>query len=152
VRAASIFIVKAFNRHTTSKKLSLPHNSPSSQKQPPLIPSTRSSLSKNQPALFEQTMSKLKPLSVHMASFGNSSSDSGMAVLDRTTALQAQRTSAISGAIPVFGPPLPGTGFETLPPLAILFKPFQFLRFLSLKSVGLGFNCIPFHSGWKLVE
>ena len=75
-----------------------------------------------------------------------------MAALDRTTALQAQQTFAISGAIPIFGPALPGTGFETLSPLAILFKPFQFLRSLSLKSVGLGFNCIPFHSGWKLVE
>ena len=93
-----------------------------------------------------------KPLSVHMASIGNSSSDSSMAALDRTTALQAWRTSAISGVISVFGPALPGTGFETLPPIAILFKPFQCLRSLSLKSVRLGFNCIPFHSGWELVE
>jgi len=47
---------------------------------------------------------------------------------------------------------LPGTGFENPHPLAILFKSFQFLKFMDLKSVGLGLNCVPFHSGWELVE
>ena len=47
---------------------------------------------------------------------------------------------------------LPGTGFENPPPLAILFKPFQFLKSLGLNSVGLGLDCIPFHSGWELVK
>ena len=45
-----------------------------------------------------------------------------------------------------------GKGFKTLPPLAILFKLFQFLKSLGLKSVGLGLECMPFHSGWELVE
>ena len=45
-----------------------------------------------------------------------------------------------------------GTRFETLPPLAISFKPFQFLKSLGLNSIGLGFDCVPFHSGWELVE
>ena len=45
-----------------------------------------------------------------------------------------------------------GIGFETLPPLAVLFKPFQFLRSLGLKSVGLELGCVSFHSGWELVK
>ena len=45
-----------------------------------------------------------------------------------------------------------GTRFETLPPLAISFKPYQFLKSLSLNSVGLGLACVPFHSRWELVE
>ena len=45
-----------------------------------------------------------------------------------------------------------GNRFETLPPLAILFKPFQFLKCLGLNSVGLGLDCVPFHCGWELVE
>ena len=45
-----------------------------------------------------------------------------------------------------------GTRFETLPPLAILLKLFQFLKSLGLKSVGLELGCVPFHSGWELVE
>ena len=47
---------------------------------------------------------------------------------------------------------LPGAWFETLPPLAISFKPFQFLKSLGWNSVGLGLECVPFHSGWELVE
>ena len=38
----------------------------------------------------------------------------------------------------------------SLPPLAILFKPFQFLTSVCLKSVGLGLDSVPFHSGWEL--
>jgi len=47
---------------------------------------------------------------------------------------------------------LPGTGFENPPPLAISFKPFQLLKCLGLSLVGLGLGCVPFHSGWALVE
>lgn len=53
---------------------------------------------------------------------------------------------------PVFGPALPGTGFEILPPLSIVNKPFHYLKSICLKSVGLGFDCVPFHAGWELVE
>ena len=52
---------------------------------------------------------------------------------------------------PGFGPALPGTGFETLPPLAIPSNLFKLLKSLGLNSVGLGLACIPFHSGWELV-
>ena len=45
-----------------------------------------------------------------------------------------------------------GTGFENPPPLAISFKPFQFLKCLGLKLVGQGLESMPFHSGWALVE
>jgi len=99
--------------------------------------------------LIEQTLSKPKPLSVHMVSFGNSRSTSGMVALTRSPARQA---SAISGAIPAFGPALPGTGFETLPPLAISTNLFKFLKGMGLDSVGLGLDCVPFHSGWELVK
>jgi len=39
------------------------------------------------------------------------------------------------------------TGFETLPPRSIVYKPFQFLKSICLKSVGLGFDYVPFHAG-----
>jgi len=78
---------------------------------------------------------------------GNSSTISGMSATSKALALQVQQSSAATSAISAFGPTLPGTGFETLPPLAILFKPFQFLKSLCLKSVGLGFDSIPFHAG-----
>jgi len=87
-----------------------------------------------------------------MAFFGKSSSDSGMAALTKSSALQARKGFESSDAILLLGLTLPGTGFETLPPLAILFKPFQFLKCLGLNSVGLGLDCIPFHYGWELVE
>ena len=47
---------------------------------------------------------------------------------------------------------LPGTGFETLPSLEIPTNLLKFLKSLSLNSVGLGLECVPFHSGWELVE
>ena len=75
-----------------------------------------------------------------------------MATLDKSKALPARWVSENSGKLPVLGAALPGTGFKILPPLAISFKPFQFLKSLSLKSVRLGFNCVPFHSGWEFVE
>jgi len=42
-------------------------------------------------------------------------------------------------------------GFENLPPLAISSTPFQFLKSLDLKSVGLGLESV-LHFGWDLVE
>jgi len=67
-------------------------------------------------------------------------------------ALQVWWSSALTGSLPAFGPALPGTGFETLPPLAISTGLFKFLRCLGLSSVGLGLECVPFHAGWVLVE
>jgi len=86
-----------------------------------------------------------------MASVGNSSFNSGMATSGKSSALQARRGSVIFGASPAFGPALPGTGFETLPPLEISINLLKFLKRLGLNSVGLGLACIPFHSGWELV-
>jgi len=78
--------------------------------------------------------------------------DSGMAALDKFKALQVRRASAIPDKLPVSSTALPGTGFKNPPPLALLFKPFQFLKCLDLSPVGLGLDCVPFHSGWELVE
>jgi len=86
-----------------------------------------------------------------MAFSGKSSSSSGMATLDKSKALPARWVSENSGKLPVLGAALPGTGFKILPPLAIPFKPFHFLKCLSLNSVGLGLESVPFHSGWELV-
>jgi len=83
-----------------------------------------------------------------MASFGNL----GMSASDKSSALQLRQPSSISGALPAFGPTLPGTGFETLPPLAISTELFRFLKSLGLNSVGLALDCVPFHGGWDLVE
>jgi len=66
--------------------------------------------------------------------------------------LQTQRSSALSGALPAFGRALLGTGFKTLPPLAISTGLFKFLRCLGLSTVGLSVDLIPFHGGWELVE
>ena len=75
-----------------------------------------------------------------------------MATSDKSSALQARWDSVIFGEILVFGPALPGTGFETLPPLAISTNMLKLLKSLGLASVGLGLDCVPFHSGWELVE
>jgi len=75
-----------------------------------------------------------------------------MVAQSETGELQRRHPIAISGGILAHSASLPGTGFETLPPLAISFKPFQFLKSLGLSSVGLGLECVPFHSGWELVE
>ena len=66
--------------------------------------------------------------------------------------LQVQKSPARPNASPAFGPELPGTGFESLPPLEISTELFRFLRCLGLKSVGLSLDCVPFHGGWELVE
>jgi len=87
-----------------------------------------------------------------MAFSDKSSSGSGMAALVKSKALSTRRVFENSGKLSMLGAALPGTRFEILPPLAISCKLFQFLKSLSLKSVGLGFNCVPFHSRWELVE
>jgi len=87
-----------------------------------------------------------------MALSGKSSSVSDMSTLDWTEALQARRVSVIFDKRPALSAALPGTGFDTLPPRAILTNLLKFLKSLSLKLVGLGFDCIPFHFGWELVE
>jgi len=87
-----------------------------------------------------------------MASNGTSSSDSGVSVQRGTWELQLRRSTAPSGEFPAQRALQSGTGFETLPPLAIKFKPFKFLKSLGLKSVGLGLAYVLFHSGWELVE
>ena len=86
-----------------------------------------------------------------MAFNGKSGSNCGATATGMTSALQVRRTSALSGATPAFGPALPGTGFETLPPLAISSNLFKFLKCLGLESVGLSLDCVPFHAGWELV-
>ena len=126
--------------------------SPSSQKQPPLSLCTLLSLSRNQPVfLFEQTLRNPNPSLFTWRHSGSSSSNSGTATSGKSLALQVRRASIIFGDSPAFGPVLPGTGFETLPPLAISSNLFQFLKSLGLDSVGLGLNCVFFHSGWELV-
>jgi len=87
-----------------------------------------------------------------MASNRKSSQNSGMSASSEGSTLLVRRGSAVSGVSPFFGPELPGTGFETLPPRSIVYKPFQFLKSICLKSVGLGFDYVPFHAGWELVE
>jgi len=86
-----------------------------------------------------------------MASSDSSSSNSSTATSGKTSTLQVRRAFAIFGDTPAFGPVLPGIGFKTLPPLAISSNLFDFLKSLGLELVGLGLNCVPFHSGWELV-
>ena len=83
-----------------------------------------------------------------MASFNSS----GMSTSGKGLALQSRRFSANSGARLAFGPDLPGTGFETLPPLTISTGLFRFLKCLGLNSVSLSLDRVPFHGGWELVE
>jgi len=87
-----------------------------------------------------------------MAFFGKTSSVSGMFAQGRIEELQTCRATAISGGLSVLSASLSGTGFENPPPLVMSFKPFQFLKCLGLSSVGLGLGCVPFHSGWALIE
>ena len=87
-----------------------------------------------------------------MASNGKSTQNSDMSAFDESSALLVRRGSTVSGVSPAFGPKLPGTGFEPLPPRSLVYKSFQFLKSICLKSVGLGFECVPFHAGWELEE
>jgi len=85
---------------------------------------------------------------VHMASSASSSKlgqTSGMSALEEESALQVRRTTAHVDALPAFGPALPGTGFEILPPLMIVNQPFHFVKSLCLKSVGFGLVDVPFY-------
>ena len=59
--------------------------------------------------------------------------------------------SASTGAPSAYGPKLPGTGFDSKPPLAIVSGIFKFLKSLGLRSIGLSIACVPFHGGWALV-
>jgi len=43
-------------------------------------------------------------------------------------------------------------GFESLPPLPIVYVPFRFLKGLDLKLVGMGLNAVASSFGWELVE
>ena len=70
----------------------------------------------------------------------------------RTRARRALLPMVLSGKFPALRSPKSGTGFETSPPLAVSLNPFQFLKSLCLKSVGLGLASVPFHFGWDLVE
>jgi len=87
-----------------------------------------------------------------MAFFGKSSFVSGMSAQGRTGELQTCQATVNSDGIPVNSASLPGTGFETLPPLAISSNLLHFLKCMVLKSVGLRLGCVPFHFGWELVE
>ena len=58
---------------------------------------------------------------------------------------------ALSGEFPTIRAPQSGMGFENLPPLAIPSNPFQFLKSLDLKSVGLRLDVVPPCFGWELV-
>jgi len=77
--------------------------------------------------LIEQTLSKPKPLSIHMASSGKSGSNSGTAASGKSSMLLIRRASAISGTSSALGFALPRTEFETLPTLAISTSLFKFL-------------------------
>ena len=74
-----------------------------------------------------------------------------MPVTSKASTLQVSQSSATTSVIPAFRPALPGTGFETLPPLAISTSLFKFLKCLGLDSVDLSLDCVPFHAGWELV-
>ena len=87
-----------------------------------------------------------------MAFSGKTSSVFSMSAQGGTKELQMRRATAISAELPVLSASLPGTGIENPPPVAISFKPFQFLKCVGLKSVGLGLESVSLHSGWALVE
>jgi len=74
-----------------------------------------------------------------------------MAATGQISALQLRWATCSTSAIPAFGLELPGTGFETLPPLEISTSLFKFLKCLGLDSVGLSLDYVSFHAGWELV-
>jgi len=59
--------------------------------------------------------------------------------------------SALPISVVVFPAFLGGMGFESLPPLSIISKPFRFLKSLNLNSVGLGLNEVLPEFGWDLI-
>jgi len=61
-----------------------------------------------------------------MALSDKTSSNSDMTALNQTKELQTRHDSAIFDSLPMSSAALPGIGFENPPPLAILFKPFNF--------------------------
>ena len=87
-----------------------------------------------------------------MAFSWNLSSNSGMSAQGGTGELQAHRSTAPTGEISALRAAQSGTGFENPPPLAISSNLLKFLKCMDLKLVGLGLGCVPFHSGWELVE
>ena len=87
-----------------------------------------------------------------MASTGKTSSNSGSTEQRRTRARRSLLPVALSGEFPAVQAPKLGMGFKNSPPLAISSNPFQFLKSLDLKSVGLGLASVPFCFGWDLVQ
>ena len=85
-----------------------------------------------------------------MASNGKSSSDSDVSAQRGTWKLQLRRSTAPC-EFPAQKAPRSGTGFETLPSLAILSNLLRFLKFLDLKLVDLWLENVPFHFGWDIV-
>jgi len=77
---------------------------------------------------------------------------SSVSAHSRTEELSKRCRTVIFSGILVHNAALPGTGLENPPPLAISPNLLQFLKYMDLKSVGLGLDCVPFHFGWKLVE
>ena len=61
------------------------------------------------------------------------------------------RSTAHSSEFPTQRAPRSGTGFKTLPSLAILSNLLRFLKFLDLKLVDLWLENVPFHFGWDIV-
>ena len=131
---------------------------PETSNQPPLTSHTPLSLLKPTGApVFEQTLSnplKLEPLLYShgvqrklrqgQPNFWHVSFQRRHSALNSAVVCTIRHTSGLR-------PALPGTGFETLPPLAISTGLFKFLKCLGLNSVGLGLDCVPFHAGWELV-
>ena len=72
-----------------------------------------------------------------MASTSNSSSLSDSTARRKVRVRRAGLPMIRSGGFPAPRVLPSGMGFETLPPLGISFQPFQFLKSLGLKSVGV---------------
>ena len=87
-----------------------------------------------------------------MASSGNTSSNSGSSAQRKVRARQAHLPRVRFGEFPAPQALSSGTGFETLPSLAISTNLLKFLKSMNLKSVGLGLENVPLHFGWNIVE
>jgi len=138
------------SRLSTPKAPSLPRQ-PSTSRNHANNPASSLSLSEiNRPCLNNRPLAQthLGP----MASTGKSSSLSGSAAQRKVRARRARLPMVRFGEFSAPRALQSGTAFETLPPLAISLKSFQFLKSLGLKSIGLGLASVPFHFGWELVE